>query len=98
MAEEITVVGQTNFRHQRRPFGIYTDDRRRHVYVIGKTGVGKTTLLENMIIQDVKMGRGLALIDPHGDVAEKISFRLNELTTLYTSILQTLISLWHSTH
>ncbi|MEO6077496.1 MAG: CxxC-x17-CxxC domain-containing protein, partial [Candidatus Andersenbacteria bacterium] len=72
MLEEITVIGQTNFRHQRRPFGIYTDDRRRHVYVIGKTGVGKTTLLENMIIQDVKMGRGLALIDPHGDVAEKI--------------------------
>lgn len=72
MPEEITVVGQTNFRHQRRPFGIYTDDRRRHVYVIGKTGVGKTTLLENMIIQDVKLGRGLALVDPHGDVAEKI--------------------------
>lgn len=72
MPEEITVVGQTNFRHHRRPFGIYTDDRRRHVYVIGKTGVGKTTLLENMIIQDVKMGRGLALVDPHGDVAEKI--------------------------
>src|SRR3990167_848722 len=73
MPEEITVIGQTNFRHQRRPFGIYTDDRRRHVYVIGKTGVGKTTLLENMILQDVKMGRGLALVDPHGDVAEKIA-------------------------
>ncbi len=72
MLDEITVIGQTNFRHQRRPFGIYTDDRRRHVYVIGKTGVGKTTLLENMIIQDVKLGRGLALVDPHGDVAEKI--------------------------
>ena len=72
MLDEITVVGQTNFRHQRKPFGIYTDDRRRHVYVIGKTGVGKTTLLENMIIQDVKLGRGLALVDPHGDVAEKI--------------------------
>ncbi len=72
MPEEITVVGQTNFRRQKRPFGIYTDDRRRHVYLIGKTGVGKTTLLENMIIQDIKMGRGLALVDPHGDVAEKI--------------------------
>lgn len=69
---DVTVVGQTNFRGQRRPFGLYADDRRRHVYVIGKTGVGKTTLLENMIIQDIKKGRGIALVDPHGDVAEKI--------------------------
>src|SRR3989338_9127829 len=72
MSKEVTVVGQTNFRGQRRAFGLYIDDRRRHVYVIGKTGVGKTTMLENMIIQDIKMGRGLALVDPHGDVAEKI--------------------------
>ncbi len=72
MSEDVTVVGQTNFRGNRRAFGLYTDDRRRHVYVIGKTGVGKTTLLENMIIQDIKKGRGLALVDPHGDVAEKI--------------------------
>lgn len=72
MSQDVTVVGQTNFRGQRRAFGLYLDDRRRHVYVIGKTGVGKTTLLENMIIQDIKMGRGLALVDPHGDVAEKI--------------------------
>src|SRR3989344_6107837 len=72
MSKEVTVVGQTNFRGQRRAFGLYIDDRRRHVYVIGKTGVGKTTLLENMIIQDIKMGRGLALVDPDGDVAEKI--------------------------
>ena len=72
MSEEINVIGQTNFRNQRRPFGIYPDDRRRHVYIIGKTGVGKTTLMENMIIQDVRNGKGLALVDPHGDVAEKI--------------------------
>lgn len=72
MSDDVTVVGQTNFRNQKRAFGIYTDDRRRHVYVIGKTGVGKTTLLENMIIQDIKNGKGLALVDPHGDVAEKI--------------------------
>ena len=72
MSDDITVVGQTAFRNQRRAFGIYTDDRRRHIYVIGKTGVGKTTLLENMIIQDIKNGKGLALVDPHGDVAEKV--------------------------
>lgn len=70
--EEVTVIGQTNFRNQRRAFGIYEDDRRRHVYVIGKTGVGKTTLLENMLVQDIRNGKGLALVDPHGDVAEKI--------------------------
>ncbi|MEX0650051.1 MAG: CxxC-x17-CxxC domain-containing protein [Candidatus Andersenbacteria bacterium] len=72
MPKEITVVGQTNFRGQHRPFGIYPDDRRRHVYLIGKTGVGKTTLIENMIVQDIKNGKGLALVDPHGDVAEHL--------------------------
>ena len=68
----LTVIGQTNFRGQRRPFGIYDDDRRRHMYIIGKTGVGKTTLIENMLVQDVKNGKGVALVDPHGDVAERI--------------------------
>ncbi|MEX2054647.1 MAG: type IV secretory system conjugative DNA transfer family protein, partial [Candidatus Andersenbacteria bacterium] len=70
--EEITVVGQTNFRGQHRKFGIYPDDRRRHVYVIGKTGVGKSTLLENMIAQDILNGKGVCLVDPHGDTAEKL--------------------------
>lgn len=70
--QDITVVGQTNFRGQHRPFGIYEDDRRRHVYVIGKTGVGKTTLMQNMIVQDIAEGRGVGLVDPHGDVAEKL--------------------------
>jgi len=51
--DEITVVGQTHFRGQAQTFGIYGDDRRRHVYIIGKTGVGKTTLMENMIRQDI---------------------------------------------
>lgn len=72
MDETLTVIGQTNWRGQHRSFGIYPDDRRRHVYVIGKTGVGKTTLMENMIIQDVRNGHGLALVDPHGDVAERV--------------------------
>jgi CxxC-x17-CxxC domain-containing protein len=69
---EILVLGETNFRNRKRQFGIKTDDRRRHCYVIGKTGVGKTTLLENMIIQDIQSGRGAALVDPHGDPAESI--------------------------
>ncbi len=69
---DITVLGETNFRNQRRQFGIYPDDRRRHVYVIGKTGVGKSTLLENMIIQDIVQGKGVCYVDPHGDTVEKL--------------------------
>ncbi len=69
---DITIIGQTNFRGQHRKFGIYPDDRRRHVYVIGKTGVGKSTLLENMIAQDIVNGKGVCLVDPHGDTAEKL--------------------------
>ena len=70
--KHITVVGQTNFRGQHRAFGIYPDDRRRHMYLIGKTGVGKTTLIQNMLIQDIQNGNGVALVDPHGDVAEYV--------------------------
>lgn len=54
------------------PFGILPNDRRRHVYVIGKTGMGKSTLLENMIYDDIMKGRGVGVIDPHGDLAETI--------------------------
>ncbi len=54
------------------PFGIRQDDRRQHLYVIGRTGSGKTTLLRNLIIQDIHAGRGLALIDPHGDLADDL--------------------------
>jgi CxxC-x17-CxxC domain-containing protein len=71
-SKEITVVGQTNFRGIKRAFGIYPDDRRRHLYVIGKTGVGKSTLLENMIAQDIASGKGVGLVDPHGDTAERL--------------------------
>ena len=67
---EITLFGETNFRNERRRFGIKTDDRRRHMYVIGKTGMGKTTLLENLILQDVIAGHGCCYVDPHGDTAE----------------------------
>ena len=68
----ITYFGKTNFRGQEHIFGIKREDRRRHMYVIGKTGMGKTTLLENMIISDIINGHGLAVVDPHGDLAEEI--------------------------
>jgi DNA helicase HerA-like ATPase len=68
----ITPLGMTNARGGARKFGIKLDDRRRHVYVVGKTGVGKTTLLENMAIADIQSGKGIAVIDPHGEFAEKL--------------------------
>lgn len=69
---DITFFAKTNFRHQERVFGIKTDDRRRHMYIIGKTGMGKTNLLENLVIQDIQNGHGVAYIDPHGDTSEKL--------------------------
>lgn len=69
---DITFFAKTNFRNQERVFGIKQDDRRRHMYVIGKTGMGKTNLLENLAIQDIQKGHGIAFIDPHGDTAEKL--------------------------
>lgn len=70
--ESITVFGETTFRNSYRKFGIKADDRRRHMYLIGKTGMGKSTILENMIIEDINSGHGVAVVDPHGDLAEKV--------------------------
>ncbi|MEK7122686.1 MAG: type IV secretory system conjugative DNA transfer family protein, partial [Patescibacteria group bacterium] len=69
---DITVFAETNFRSQRRKFGLRRDDRLRHMYVIGKTGMGKSTMLENMIIDDIQRGYGVGVVDPHGDLAEKV--------------------------
>jgi len=68
----ITYFGETNFRGKRTRFGIRQTDRMGHIHIIGKTGTGKSTLLETLIRQDVEAGRGLALLDPHGDLVEKI--------------------------
>ena len=68
--EKITYFGQTDSRNKRVPFGIKAKDRLKHVYVIGKTGMGKSTLLENMAVQDIQGGEGLAFVDPHGKSAE----------------------------
>ena len=72
MNNDITTIGETNFRNQKVQFGIKMDDRRRHMYLIGKTGSGKTNLLETMVIEDIRSGRGVGVIDPHGEFAEKI--------------------------
>ncbi|OGF74205.1 hypothetical protein A2W54_04310 [Candidatus Giovannonibacteria bacterium RIFCSPHIGHO2_02_43_13] len=70
--QKITYFGEANFRNQLKRFGIKKIDRRKHMYVVGKTGMGKTTLLENMAMQDIQSGEGLAFIDPHGETAYKL--------------------------
>ncbi len=72
MASDINFFAETTFRNIRRKFGIKTDDRRRHVYIVGKTGMGKTVMLENMAIQDIQNGKGLGFVDPHGEASERI--------------------------
>jgi CxxC-x17-CxxC domain-containing protein len=69
---EINFFGLTTFRNQRKKFGIKTDDRRRHVYIVGKTGMGKTEMVLNMAIQDIEQGRGIGFVDPHGEAAERL--------------------------
>jgi hypothetical protein len=69
---KITYFAATNSRGKETPFGIKRKDRARHMYVIGKTGMGKSTLLENMAIQDIRNGEGMAFIDPHGSTADRI--------------------------
>ncbi|MAZ56403.1 hypothetical protein CL653_01290 [bacterium] len=70
--EKINLLAMTDARGKNVKFGIKAQDRTRHVYVIGKTGMGKSTLLENMAVQDIKSGEGLAFIDPHGATAETL--------------------------
>lgn len=69
---KITYFARTDARGKNVPFGIKAKDRQRHVYVIGKTGMGKSTLLENMAVQDIQNGEGMAFIDPHGSAAENL--------------------------
>ncbi|HQV64784.1 MAG TPA: type IV secretion system DNA-binding domain-containing protein [Candidatus Paceibacterota bacterium] len=81
---EITYLGKTDFRNGMTKFGIRAKDRFRHMYIIGKSGTGKTTLLENMIVQDIYNGNGIAFLDPHGESADKIlryipSNRINDV-------------------
>ncbi|HJQ31045.1 MAG TPA: type IV secretion system DNA-binding domain-containing protein [Pyrinomonadaceae bacterium] len=70
--EEITYFATTNFRNRATPFGIKRKDRRAHMYILGKTGTGKSTLLETLIRQDLLHGHGFALLDPHGDLVNKV--------------------------
>lgn len=68
--DKVTYFAETDARAKKIKFGIKAKDRTKHVYVIGKTGMGKSTLLENMAVQDIQSGEGIAFIDPHGKTAE----------------------------
>src|ERR1700693_5291432 len=72
----ITHFGRVYFRRDERVFGIKDEDRFSHIYVIGKTGTGKSTLVATMALQDLERGKGFALIDPHGDLVERINSRV----------------------
>lgn len=67
-----TFIGESVFRGERKPVYVADDDRRRHIYVIGQTGTGKTTLIANMLRNDINQGKGVAMIDPHGDLFKTI--------------------------
>ena len=72
MRADTTYFAKLNFRQDRRLVGIRESDRMHHIYAIGKTGTGKTTMLESFILQDIVRSRGVAYLDPHGDSVEKI--------------------------
>jgi type IV secretory pathway TraG/TraD family ATPase VirD4 len=81
---DILAIGKTLSHYSGAKFGIKTKDRRHHMYLVGQTGTGKSTLLKNMAIQDLRKGRGMALVDPHGELVEDLlnfvpSSRTNEV-------------------
>lgn len=85
--KEVNFFARTEFKNKSQVFGIKGNDRRRHMYIIGKTGTGKSTLIANMAISDMRNKKGLAVIDPHGDLSEILlsyvpTFRINDVVYL----------------
>ena len=78
LTNSITYFARTNTARHQKPFGIKRTDRLFHIYAIGKTGCGKSTLLETLITQDIMRGNGLCMLDPHGDLVDKIVARIPE--------------------
>lgn len=72
MENEVTYIGITNYRNTNQRFGIKDQDRLQHIYVLGKSGTGKSTLLKSMAMQDILRGNGVCILDPHGDVAREV--------------------------
>ncbi|PIS14266.1 hypothetical protein COT64_03540 [Candidatus Shapirobacteria bacterium CG09_land_8_20_14_0_10_39_12] len=91
--KEINFIARTEYKNKITTFGIKKPDRRHHIYIIGKTGTGKSTLIANMAINDLRNKEGLAVIDPHGDLTEILldyipSFRINDVCYLDPSDTQ----------
>ncbi|MEK7588048.1 MAG: type IV secretion system DNA-binding domain-containing protein [Patescibacteria group bacterium] len=83
----VNFFARTEFKNAVATFGIKKEDRRKHVYVVGKTGTGKSTMIANMAINDMRNGEGLAVIDPHGDLTDILldfvpSYRINDVVYL----------------
>jgi len=68
---DVTFFAETNYCNERRKFGIRRRDRSAHMYMVGRTGTGKSTLLETLIAADIAAGNGVDLLDPHGDLAQR---------------------------
>ncbi|MBI2405965.1 MAG: type IV secretion system DNA-binding domain-containing protein [Candidatus Harrisonbacteria bacterium] len=71
-SKDVVYFGKTDFRNAERLFGIKRNDRRQHMYVMGKTGTGKSVLLHNLILQDILNGDGVCVVDPHGELVEGV--------------------------
>lgn len=85
--KQVNFFARTQYKNNLATFGIRAEDRRKHMYIIGKTGTGKSTLVANMVISDIRNGKGVCVIDPHGDLCETIlqyipSYRLNDIVYL----------------
>lgn len=87
MSSDISYFGETTFRRRFTRFGIKQADRLMHTYILGKTGVGKSTLLGTLAAGDIEVGRGFALIDPHGDLVERLYASMGPETQARTTYL-----------
>lgn len=76
--ESITLFANANFRNEMMTFGIRQSDRRAHMYLLGKTGTGKSSLMESMMLDDMRSGLGFALLDPHGDLLKRVKSQIPE--------------------
>jgi hypothetical protein len=90
---EINFFARTEYKNRMMTFGIKANDRRRHMYIIGKTGTGKSTLIANLAISDIRNRKGMCIVDPHGDLCETIldyipSYRINDVINLDPSDLE----------
>lgn len=96
--ESLNLFAKTEYKNQNQIYGIRREDRRRHMYAIGKSGTGKSTLLANMIINDLKHNEGLAVVDPHGDLIDTVldyipRHRINDVIVLDPSDPQAVVKL-----